>query len=84
MAFRKESKNKEGSGCNGSSMDTVVQAAARMMKNQVFLCHVSADFCGIFQGRLLLNIYVEKGAHLSTRELWGDGGGRSYLKPWFW
>lgn len=69
MVFRKESKNEEGSGCNDSSMDAV----------QVFLLHVSAnliaDICNIFQGQRILNIYMEKGAHLSTSILSGDGVG---------
>lgn len=47
MAFRKESKNEEGSGCNGSSMDTVLQAANRMMKN-----HITKVFLLYFKGSI--------------------------------
>lgn len=69
MAFRKESKNEEGSGCNDGSMDAV----------EVFLFHASAnllaDVCNIFQGQHILNIYTAKGAHLSTSILAGVGGG---------
>lgn len=69
MAFRKESKNEEGSGCNDSSMDAV----------QVFLLRVAANLlahaCNIFQGQHILNIYTAKGAHLSTSILSGGGWG---------
>lgn len=86
MAIRKESKNEEGSGCNSSSMDTALQAATRMTEKWCFLLHVpanfTADICGRFQGRHLVNIYMEKGAHLSPSVLSGLGVGCSYLKPW--
>lgn len=51
MALRKESKKEEGSGCNGGSVDTAAQAAARRMKNGVFWCvfDVTADVGGIFE-----------------------------------
>lgn len=52
MAFRKESKNEEGSGCNGASMDTVLQAAARMTKNQASLV---SRVCKLHRRRLQYN-----------------------------
>lgn len=65
-------------------MDTVLQAASRMLKNQVFLVHVPANFiadvCSVFQGRPFLNIYMERGARLAPSLLSGAGGGVQLFK----
>ena len=85
MAFRKESKNEEGSGCNGSSMDTVLQAAARVMKNQVFLVHLCAKTssqtsAAHFNIRLLQRTCMENEGRLSTSILAVGGGGVQLFK----
>lgn len=76
MAFRKESKNEEGSGCNGASMDTVLQAAARMTKNQASLV---SRVCKLHRTRLQYNSRAAFTEYLygkrSPSVLAGGGGG---------
>lgn len=76
MAFRKESKNEEGSGCNGARMDTVLQAAARMKKNQASLV---SRVCKLHRRRLQYNSRAAFTEYLygkrSPGVLSGGGGG---------